>query len=1305
MSVAKNISNFAQKFISNSATRFQSVVGGFGKSDAIYKLPDHKFPGVVREALEPFELVGDNWFKDEALPIAILWGFNPWKRPYMQAFFPGHKLAFVRGGRSFMRLRMFLERLPEHKDLLFVSWGTKLPQYASRYARRNSIALRFVEDGFLRSFHPGALHTRPYSLAVDAQAPYYDTRNATDLQNIIDKTAKSGLTVEGSARAAAGITLIRAASLTKYYSLKIDNESWKPPAARGRKVVLVVGQVEDDAAIRLGYSGKFSNLEVVKQAVKEYPDSCVLYRPHPDTFYNGRKSRHEKQIARLCTVVEPAVALQAIFPHVEHVYVGTSLVGLEAALWGLQVTAIGLPFYGSNGQIRNLQRGRMNASLDVPALFHAVYIDYPTYVHPDSEEVADFFDVACYFIVEKYKHLVLDGIPAGSLDLKLLEECEAHLTPPAKLFLHLIKLGRLGKEDPEQVVGLAGEQLRYEDISQFSDLLIKSCRFDSLALYLGRAVQQFARDVEALKERKALMSRVLETFIDNEKILRGRVEIILPDIAEWIAPKQFVGYGIPDELLLSYARALSNNLQYDVLERILVNLEYTSRRDAIEYGASTLRAFTALLSAKPARSERNAAKRAELVGRISRLYHERLLAEGNTDPLFARAFVDMAADAPHACNAACKEILVRLEADAEAGEKSTLLKEYKKKSAQISVLIGYLSRQSMHETVDQLMAALEKGDSDSKHTELQRLRVLLERGDFAKFHAVYAGASVELKARADVNDLYIRAMMEEGDFLSAQRLVQQNIALTTISRRKRALLYEQQEKLSFSLEASRIIDTAPQPHLPKGVVFLGAFTDYKSIAMLAPVLMEVRKRGYAVISLMNGVLQQTPTGLDFIDEFIGSVPANSASRKDAHKNEWYIHWDKKIVSCDGVNYYQGFYEALSNFFRKYSVDLNDDAIRKNFFYRLVRADDSLDVCNRIYWNVVRRGLPTIILSGDGHVVPHSIFRDFCRARNHPLLSYVNVNIGYENYFTNLGGRFSSTMTVTDHTMFPNHRAPFLARQDRFERWYSQERDNQKFQDRAGQLINVNRVHAKGNDLSQALAADMESERAKGRKIVCCLGKIPIDLGVPYDGGPAHEDLKDWLNHTIESVRGKEEILLLIKPHPHEIQPSIALDLLDGFVDLIENPLPSNVRILGHREINNHQLAPHLDLALMWNGSSAAELTALGVPVMMASHFGKLDYPVDLLYPNDRLHYQDFVSAGVYPKPDEETRRRAAFLIAYLETSDVTIRNDYAWRPVTNDSVGVPTWRTERVEQLLKVGDPEMARAAARVLERFEGPCN
>ncbi len=1279
-------------------TTLTSIKEVFGIYPAVHKLPDPRMPGVVPDLLGPFELVGDNWYSSKDLPIAILWGFNPWKRNFIQAYFPEHKLAFVRGARGFIRLRRLLRRFPKHKEFLFVGWGTKLPKYAERYAERHKIAVRYVEDGFLRSFHPGALHTKPWSLTIDAQAPYYTTQQSTDLQELLTRTAQKD---KNDKAGEAGIALMRAGRLTKYFSLRIGDDVWTPPLIDDRKIILVIGQIEDDAAILKGYARKwfgprFSNLLVVQKAIKDHPDAYVIYRPHPDTFLNGRKSRHERKIAKMCTVVEPIVPLHSLFPHVDHVYSGTSLAAFEAALLDIPVTTLGLPFYAASPAIDHLQGPRQGfGQLSLPRLFSVVYLEYPRYIHPDSDEKTTFFDLASYFIVEKFKHLILVGVPEDVLDLAALRDQWAYLTPPARLFLHLLDLGRTGEEAPEKLVAFAGDPLRYEDIPQFSELLIKACHFDALALYLEKAVAQFTRDLEDLKTRKELMTRVIDTFIDSQKTLRGRIGITLPDMADWIAPPRFSGYLVPDALLLAYARALANNLQYDVLERVVENMEQYNRHAETPHGVSMLRAFVALLVERPARSERNAAKRAELSDRVGRLYHEQLAMNPELSPVLARALSEMALDRPHSCKAACDEWLARLDAQSEG---STAL-SVRKQTPSILSLVIYLANQSMHETVDRLMARLDPNDT---RVQLQKLRLAVGRRDLVAFHALYEGLPDDVKARNEVTDLHMRTLMEEGEFLAAREVVRQNLALTTISRKKRALLYEQQEKLDFSLEAGRILGAAPQPHLPKGVVFLGTTTDYRSLAMLVPVLVEIRRKGYAVINLTNGILPQTHTGVEFLDNFIGSVQATGRTRKIIHNNEWFVDWKGKKVINDGINYHQGFYEALSNSHRRYDIDINNENIRREFFFRLSLADNYLDAVKRIRREVSGRGLPAIILSGDGHTVPGSVFRDFCRAHKHPLLSYVNVNIGYENYFTNLGSRYASSMTIGDMTLFPNHRAPFLARADRFERWYAQERETEVFRQRADELINFNRVHARDASQSQALAAYLSQERQKGRKIVCCLGKIPIDLGVPYDGGPAHEDLRDWLNHTIDSVRGCDDILLLIKPHPHEVQPSIALDLVDKLTDLIDVPLPDNVRVLDHREINNHQLAPHLDLALMWNGSSSLELTARGVPVMMAGYFGRYDYPVELLYPEDREQYRQFITNRNWPQPDEEVRRKAAYLIAYMETPDVTLRNDYAWRPVTNDSIGVPTWRSDRVATLMRDGDPEMVRAAARILERFEG---
>ncbi len=1259
--------------------------------------------GVVPELLAPFDLVGDEWYREEDLPIAICWGFNPWKRNHLQHYLPGVRLAFVRGSRKYIYLKKFVNKFPPHRELQFYAWGMKLPKYARRFARRHRIAVRYVEDGFLRSFNPGALHTMPWSLTFDSKAPYYETREETDLNALLTQAERNGVDRHRQAAGKAGIELMRAVRLTKYFPLSIGQEAWTPPPTQGRKIILVLGQVEDDAAVIAGYRKgllfrrKFSNLFAAKRAAKDHPDAYILYRPHPDIFHNGRTSRREKQIAKLCTIIEPTVPLQAVFPHVVHVYAATSLAAFEAAIWGIPVTTLGFPFYAASPAIKNLQGPERGlANLDLHEVFSVAYLEYPRYIHPETNSPSSFFDLASYFLVEKFKHFLLDGLPPNVLDMDLLRANEAYLTPPARLFLFLLSLGRTGTEDTAEFISLIGEAIRYEDVPQSIDLLINSYRIELMLIYVERLMSQFTHDINRLKSSPLRMARVLEAFTESQGPLRGRLDIDLPDLVEWITPSPREEYVIPDALLLSYARALSNNIQYDLLEKLMTRIEAGGLNDGPAASVSCLRGLTAVLVAKPLRSERYVHQRAHLLARIERLYERALLAGSSPNPIFAGALTALALDRYHEVKDACVDILGRLKAEKEL-KQDTILTEFRKQKSAVLTLARYLESQSMRETAD---ALLEHLDSDDHTIKLHDLRTSLMRRDFGKFHAVYSSISSESEA----SDLLFRSHVAQQEFESARAVVDLSLHRTNKSTSRIGALYEARNRLDFLIEASAIIDTVPQPKAPKGVVFLATFSDVNTIGMMAPVLREVRRRGYAVISLSNGTFRPSPTGLAFVDKFTGTIqdPNAAPARKSTYLNEWEINWSQKIIKSHDINFYQGFYEYLSNTTRTFDVDINNDYVNRSFFKRLGTADFSLNACVDIFNDVVSQKFPTIILSPSTHVVPHSIFRDFCYAKSSNFLSCVSVNMGYENYFNNLGGRYATTMTVADLTLHPNHRAPFLPRADRFERWYAQERDNPIYQRRASDLIGYNRVHQQDGAAGNALGARLEHERSQGRKIVACLGKIPIDLGVPYDGGPGHEDLRDWLNHTIDSVRGYEDIILLIKPHPHEVQPSIALDLVDRFTDLIKTSIPNNVWILGHRDINNHQLASYLDLAVMWNGSSSLELTAMGIPVLMASHFGRLDYSVEMMYPKDRNNYSDIIQSKSWPKPSSEIRHRAAALIAYAETPDVTIRNDYSWRAVTNDRVGMPAFRRDRVEQLLRDGDPEMERAAARILERFEG---
>src|SRR5688572_8144887 len=52
-------------------------------------------PVITRPGFELFELVGTNWIDGTERPVAVLWGFHPWKREFVSRYLPEYRLAFV----------------------------------------------------------------------------------------------------------------------------------------------------------------------------------------------------------------------------------------------------------------------------------------------------------------------------------------------------------------------------------------------------------------------------------------------------------------------------------------------------------------------------------------------------------------------------------------------------------------------------------------------------------------------------------------------------------------------------------------------------------------------------------------------------------------------------------------------------------------------------------------------------------------------------------------------------------------------------------------------------------------------------------------------------------------------------------------------------------------------------------------------------------------------------------------------------------------------------------------------------------
>lgn len=294
-------------------------------------------------------------------------GMRLWKRGHLQgAFGRERRLVFQDDpGKAALRARR------SGRDILV--WAGKENE-ALRQAV-GDVLVRRVEDGFLRSRGLGAELVPPLSLVADRAGIYYDPSRPSDLEALI----AAGLPPGGAARAERLIRRLTLSGLSKY-NLASDA---LPELPKGRRIV-VPGQVEDDASVRLGAGAERTNLALLERVRAENPDAVILYKPHPDVEAGLRAGLlPEGEALRFADTVVSRADPVRLIEAADEVWTITSGLGFEALIRGKPVTTLGMPFYAGWGLTRDLfpqppRRGR--ASL--LALVHAALVTYPRYRDP-----------------------------------------------------------------------------------------------------------------------------------------------------------------------------------------------------------------------------------------------------------------------------------------------------------------------------------------------------------------------------------------------------------------------------------------------------------------------------------------------------------------------------------------------------------------------------------------------------------------------------------------------------------------------------------------------------------------------------------------------------------------------------------------------------------------------------------------------------------------------------------------------------------------------------------------------------------
>jgi capsular polysaccharide export protein len=306
----------------------------------------------------------------------IGFGFRQWKAANFKPMLGLHQ-ELVQFAKDLKRLDQFILQVDES----IIYWGARPPADLVEYVSDRKAKIIHLEDGFIRSVGLGSDLIRPLSLVMDQRGLYFDATRPSDLEIMLNTQE---FTHEDISRAQWVKQYIIDHEITKYNLEPREAIDWRS-IAKDRLIILVPGQVEDDASIRLGCTSINTNLDLIKEVRHTHPNAFIVYKPHPDVLSGNRKGKVSlKEITPWVNHIEQNVSVVSCINACDEVHTMTSLTGFDALIRGKKVVTYGQPFYAGWGLTLDKARDgmafrRRTKKLTLEQLIAGSLLHYPIY--------------------------------------------------------------------------------------------------------------------------------------------------------------------------------------------------------------------------------------------------------------------------------------------------------------------------------------------------------------------------------------------------------------------------------------------------------------------------------------------------------------------------------------------------------------------------------------------------------------------------------------------------------------------------------------------------------------------------------------------------------------------------------------------------------------------------------------------------------------------------------------------------------------------------------------------------------------
>ncbi|EOH5125321.1 capsular polysaccharide biosynthesis protein [Campylobacter jejuni] len=308
----------------------------------------------------------------------------------------------IANARNFYTISLYKKNLKIKKDDLFFGWGRKKSGLkAMNLAKKYKAKFILLEDGFIRSLNLGVENSPSFSMVKDDIGIYYDATMPSKLENLLNTCEFKDEEIKQAKKA---IELIKKYKISKYNNnLDIPDDYFQ----KDEKRVLIITQTANDASLEFGLAKGFKTVDMIKDAIKENPDSKIYIKIHPDVLSGKKQSDLDiNSLPKECILITENFNPIALLEFFDKVYTKTSGMGFEALMQGCECVCYGMPFYAGWGLTKDkLECKRRMQKRSLEEVFYAAYILYSEYFNPYLNQKSNIFDtiqtLAKYKDIEK----------------------------------------------------------------------------------------------------------------------------------------------------------------------------------------------------------------------------------------------------------------------------------------------------------------------------------------------------------------------------------------------------------------------------------------------------------------------------------------------------------------------------------------------------------------------------------------------------------------------------------------------------------------------------------------------------------------------------------------------------------------------------------------------------------------------------------------------------------------------------------------------------------------------------------------